>query len=220
MAPQPLSRVKPDAEVKFGAGILASHQKLCCIVMETISFGAQIEFNWSAILVDLLKSDPKTGMAMYEALAGGESRRAALGGAAKSALSEDDFLLFKAIEKVLSPARRVRNDFVHHIWGTSTALPDALLLINPKCLRQFEVEKSVGPGYPPNVDRSLIDVWKERDLDKTKEDIRNGLVTLGILSEGLAERPFSKPQIGASARQRLLSDPTIEQAVSKLKIQA
>jgi hypothetical protein len=215
MPPQPLSRVKPNAEVWWGVGILTPYPKLCCIITETISFGAQVEFNWSAILVDLLKSDPKTGMAMYEALSGGESRRAALEGAAQSALPEADFLLFKAIEKVLAPARRVRNDFAHHIWGASPTVPNALLLIDPKCLRQLEVWRANG-GYSPIVDRSLIAVWKEPALNEAREAMRDGLVILGILSEGLAEKPLARPQIGASARQRLLSRPPIAQALHKM----
>ena len=218
MAPQPLSRVKPNAAFQWGTGVLARYPNLCCIITEAISFGSQVEFNWSAILVDLLKSDTRTGMAMYEALSGGESRRAALEGAAKSALSEADFLLFKAVEKVLAPARRIRNDFAHHIWGASKAVPKALLLIDPKCLRQHEVENVVGPGWPPQVDRSQVMVWREPDLNEARETIRDGLVILGILSEGLAEKPLARPAIGASARQQLLSRQTIAQALRKMSV--
>ncbi len=153
-------------------------------------------------------------MAMYEALSGGEARRAALEGAAKAALPEDDFLLFKAVEKVLGPARRIRNNFAHHIWGTTTEIPDALLLIDPKCLREFEVQKSDGRSLI--IERSLVYVWKERDLKEARAAIHDGLLILGILSEGLAEKPLARPQIGASARQQLLSRPPIAQALQRM----
>jgi hypothetical protein len=181
--------------------------------METISFGAQVEFNWSAILVDILRSSPKTGMAMYEALSGGEARRAALFGAAKSAMSDDDFQLIKAVDLVLAPARRVRNDFVHHIWGVSDKIPNALLLIDPKSLRQFEISQvSGGPGF----DDALVSVWKKRDLTEARETMREGLLSLGVLSEGLAEKPLEHPKISASARQRLLNQTPIAQALHKM----
>jgi hypothetical protein len=213
MAPQPLSRVKRHALVEFGGEVLKPYPELCCIVMETISFGAQVEFNWSAILVDILRSDPKTGIAMYEALSGGESRRAALLGAAKSAMSDADFMLLQSIDIVLAPARRVRNDFVHHIWGISAKVPNALLLIDPKSLRQFEVSQVAGgPGF----DDALVNVWKEHDLIEARETMRHGVLTLGVLSEGLAEKTLERPQIGASARQRLLSQHPIAQALHKM----
>ena len=215
MAQQPLSRVQPRAGFEWGSGVLAPYPALACIVMDTISLSAQMEFNWSAILVDLLKSDPKTGVAMYEALSGGESQRAVLMAAAKSALLKDDNTLFQAIWKVLLPAKRLRNQFVHHIWGASSEVPNALLLIDPKCLRKFEVEKSVGPSYPPDVDRSLVTVWREDDLGQGRETVREGLIILGILSEGLAEKPLERAQIGASARERLLNRPEIAQAFQK-----
>ena len=153
-------------------------------------------------------------MAMYEALSGGESRRAALEGAARAALPEADFLLFKAVEKVLSPARRIRNEFAHHIWGTTTEIPNALLLIDPKCLREFEVQKSDGRSLI--IERSWVYVWKERDLREARAAIRDGLLILGVLSEGLAEKPLARPEIGASARQQLLSRPPIAQALHKM----
>ncbi|HEV2562337.1 MAG TPA: hypothetical protein VGT78_09375 [Rhizomicrobium sp.] len=193
--------------------MLTPYPNLCCIIMEAISFGSQVEFNWSAVLVDLLKSDTKTGMAMYEALSGGESRRAALQGAAEAALPRDDFLLFKAVEKVLAPARRVRNTFAHHIWGVSDAVPNALILIDPKCLRQYEVQRASSLG--PEVDRSLVTVWKERDLNEARAAIYDGLLILGILADGLAGKPLERPQINASARQQLLSRPPILQALRK-----
>jgi hypothetical protein len=211
MAPQPLSRVKASAVVSWGQGALKSYPHLCSIVMEAISFGAQVEFNWSAIIVDLLRAEAKTGMAMYQALSGAEARRTALSAAAKIALSPDDFILFQSVEKALRSARRARNNFVHHIWGTSDQVPDALLLIDPACLLDFEVRKS-SDGEAREIDNSLIAVWKQRDLESAREAIRDGLSVVGGLARGLLE---NKPAIaiGDLARQHLLSWPAIAQAV-------
>jgi len=216
LAPQPLSRVKRDASFHWGTGVLTPYPHLCCIITETISFGSQVEFNWSAILVHLLQSDARTGMAMYEALSGGEGRRAALEGAAKVALSIEDFRLFKAVEKALAPARNVRNRFAHHVWGATDEIPDALLLIDPQCLRQLELEQAFGLRTPPDENRSLIIVWKERDLIAARDSNQESCVILGILGDALAAQSIKRPYIDEVSRQKLISYPAIAQALAKL----
>jgi len=227
MPPQPLSKVKSRASLRWGPGTATRYPDLCCLVMETIGLGAQVEFNWSAILVDMLRADFTIGIAMYEALSGSESRRAALLGAAESALSADDFLLLKAIDKVLAPARRSRNDFVHHIWGISDEVPNALALIDPKCLRKFEVGVAVvnlqmsasrKVLLPPDIDRSLVAIWKEAAIREARDSAIDALSVLGILSTGLSS---SQPaiEIGDSARQQLLSRPAVAQALQRMSPQ-
>ncbi|MDE2462647.1 MAG: hypothetical protein KGO02_02885 [Alphaproteobacteria bacterium] len=158
-------------------------------------------------------------MAMYEALSGGEARRAAIMGAASVALPEEDFLLFQAVDKVLTPSRRVRNKFAHHIWGASTELPNRLLLIDPEALREFEVQKAgekygVQPEYDP-FDRSRILVWKRADLEEVRTAAHAGLVILGELYHGLAES-YPDVAISVQGRQQLLSRPAIEQAFQQM----
>lgn len=224
MSPQPLSRVRSKAEVRFGPNTATTYPHLCSIAMEAITLGAQAEFNWSAILVDFLKADFTTGMAMYEALSGGEARRSALLGAAQSALDADDFLVLKAIDKALAPARRVRNDFVHHIWGRSKEVPDALLLIDPRCLRSYEVGIAVTNAemnatrrvkLPPDIDRSLIAVWREKDLKQARDAMIEALDVLARLSIALSvARPAI--QIAGRERQQLLNRPAIAQALQQM----
>ena len=224
MPPQPLSRVNRKAQVTYGPATATTYPNLCAIVMEVISLGAQADFNWSAILVDMLRADFKTGMAMYEALAGGEARRAALMGAAQSAFSPEDFLLLQAMEKAFAPTRRVRNDFAHHIWGRSIHVPNALLLIDPRCLRTFEVGVAMTNAemartrmakVPPDFDRSLIAVWREPDLAQAREAMIEALKCLGLLAGGLS---FARPRIRIPEleRKKLLSYPAIARALQRL----
>jgi hypothetical protein len=224
MPPQPLSRVKPNAEIKWGPKVLQQYPDLCCIVMEAISLGSQIEYNWSVILVDLLRAEPRAGMAMYEALSGGEARRAALRAAARTVLPEDDYLLLQAVEIAIAPARKSRNDLAHHIWGTSDAVPNALLLIDPAGLRKFEVgvattnlEMSAGRRAKifPEFDRASVQVWKKRDLEQMRKSTIDALSILGTLS-GALNLSYPVPEIDAQTRQQLLKEPQVAQALQRL----
>jgi len=126
MAGQPLSSLDPKAGYSFGIDILERHPELASYIAQTISIGSIIERRWSAILVQLLQADPLTGMAMYQALTSTVAQRAALGAAAKVRLSPEDFKLFQAVATAITPARKIRNDFAHHIWGESALVPGGL----------------------------------------------------------------------------------------------
>jgi hypothetical protein len=93
----------PSASVSYGekkGDFISAHRFRCT------GFEAKRRLKMACLFL----SGRRFSLAMYEARSGGESRHAALEGAAKSALSEADFLLFKTVERVLAPARRIRND--------------------------------------------------------------------------------------------------------------
>lgn len=221
MPAQPLSRVKSKAGIKWGPDALKRYPDLCCIVMDTISLGSQIEYNWSVIIVDLLRAEPRAGMAMYEALAGGEARRAALMAASRVSLPKNDYLLVQAVEKALAPTRRNRNNFAHQIWGISDEVPDALMLINPAALREFEVgvattnfEMSRGRKAKmfPDLDRASVMVWKKRDLEEARSSTIDALSILATLT-GALNQSYPVPGISAQARRQILRWPQVAQAL-------
>ena len=86
MGPQPLSKVRPKAIYRFGNGVFETHPDLSVIIIRVVNTGAMAEWRWGGMLVDLMSADVRTGMAMYEAHSGAESRRAALLAAAQSKL--------------------------------------------------------------------------------------------------------------------------------------
>lgn len=216
MSPQPLSRVKSKAKFGFPGNALQQRPKLSTIIAQIIGRDAATEHRLSLILVDVLRADPKTAIAMYQSVQSSEARRAMLSAAVKARLRPDDRALFDAVLKAIAPSRRVRHSFAHHIWGLSPELPEALLLVDPADLLRFdadaaEVNRKMGieaqaiPLTPLN--RSKVMVWKKRALDAA---LRNADDALGTVAE--LEWSFhwwSISEINVQIRKLLLNRPSV-----------
>ncbi|MGP0058862.1 MAG: hypothetical protein ACLPID_06220 [Beijerinckiaceae bacterium] len=222
MSPQPLSRVKRDAKFLFSTKALLDHPELCSAAMRIIDIGSRIEHTWSLILVDLLKSDPRVGVSMYQALTSSDARRAALMAAAKVKLSSQDFLLFQACFEAVAPVRRLRNSFAHHLWGSSSDVPNALLLADPEdFLRQdvnaaeakIEMEATGRVAYLEKIDTSEIQVWKKASFERALKEAQTAHFTLRELGTGL--HVFG-PGINVKTRELLLNRPLVSQALQRL----
>ena len=157
--------------------------------MRVIAVWAHIDGNLASVLTNCLKTDITTGAAMYQALTGGDAKRAVLLAAASTRLSPDDFAIFNAALRVIKPSRDRRNDFAHNIWAYSAQVPNALLLMHSSVVinqnvawRQY-IEDHKKPievrdgivrhvlPWPPayKLDDSKIQVFKEGDLIRDLE---------------------------------------------------
>lgn len=216
MAPQPLSRVNPKANIIFHPNVLLKTPALGVLPMTVISHWARIDAVLATLLSGMLKSDLMIGLAMYQRLMGGEARRSALDGAAKEALNESDYNLYLSVLKVIKPSRDRRNDFAHYMWASSPELPDALLLIDPKAVvkhlaqhDQFIINIPILGAHraklPETIDRSLVQVFRDTDLNaeiKAAEAAHGYVDTLkhvflgGFASDHMRQKLLSAPQIG------------------------
>src|SRR5271156_4524441 len=97
------------------------------------------------MVAQFLRADFAVVRAMLQALIGAGGKRAAMDAAAKSALSEEDCLYYDALMRAIKTSRNKRNDFVHHLWGISPDIPDALLLLDPTqaIASQFAIESYI-----------------------------------------------------------------------------
>lgn len=189
------------------------------IVMGINSLHAHIDHLWGLIFIDLMHAAPRVGYQIYQSLSGGVARRAAIDAAAKERLSEADYQLFAAVGRALAPQRRRRNDFSHHLWGTSPEVPDALLLADPAGTAEHQANrityiatlmKTREAAPTPQQDRSKIQVFTRAALIeayKEAEEARNILVALSFtLHRETGER------IDAQSRKRLLEYPRVARA--------
>jgi hypothetical protein len=223
MAPQPLSRVNPKAITTFGPECFDSHPELSRLVVRAINTGSMIEARWSVILVNLVKADPRTGAAMYQALSSSEARRAALSAAASIRLSKDDYLLFQAVTRVTTPQRNARNQFAHHIWGMSPQLKDTLLLADPTFFTDIVIDATARiekishikllPAFP-KLDYSKIDVWTRKSLETANKLAEEAQEIILDLTKGISRS--AGEEIGEQWRQKLLDRPLISQAIDRL----
>ena len=222
MPGQPLSKIKSDAKFTAGAEVFKAHPEMMLMAMQTIAAGAGIDYVFSYILTNFLHADPLTGMAMYAALSGGEGRKAVLKAAAQTRLSNSDFLLTDIVFNWTAPARKIRNDFAHHLWGYSEDVPDAVLLIDPKCMVGFdigvrmanmEMQQSRKIIFPTAYDLSLIRVYRKRAIDDAFQIVAKASETLVIL--GLDLQLSDGGGISEDTRARLLREPVIGQQYAK-----
>src|SRR4051794_40777264 len=86
--PQPLSWVKPNADISVGPQSLHVFPQFLPQIMGVIAQWAHIDGDFANIFSQLLRADIEVGTAVYQAFNGVEARRIALFAAAKVALPE------------------------------------------------------------------------------------------------------------------------------------
>lgn len=226
MSPPPLKNFRSVKDIQFTPDALKRQPILARRVAQVIALGSVLDFRWSEMLTDLLKGDYKISMAMYQALAGAEAKRAALLGAATASMFRLDLPLFRAVGTATKEARDLRNRFAHHLWGESKELPKALLLADPNCILDHRIgvrivnsrmreTRSIIP--PPDIDRSRILVYRAADLDDAVKTTREATITAGMLAH---ELHMTDGQIGEHMRLRLLSRPLVSQALQRQSTQS
>lgn len=127
--PQPLSRVKPDAQIHVSASAIQVQSLFQEDILKVIVFWAHIVGNIASLFSTLLKSDIEVGTAVYQAFNGLEARRVALFAAAEKAVPEWQRIAIEAVWKATRGSRVQRDKFCHHVWGYSLDIPKALLLM-------------------------------------------------------------------------------------------
>jgi hypothetical protein len=226
MPPQPLSKVSKSSRLRFGTGSLETHPELAAKVLRVIHLGSMIEYEWSTILVELLKADPRIGAAMYQALAGAEARRAALEGAAKARLDAKDFDLFLAVALTTRQAARQRNAFVHHAWGDSPDIPDALLLADFSHFINLGVKAALKPRiytahrWPIDLrqlDRTAVQVYTRVNIEEAVSVSETAVRRIRALDVWLQSVGTDEPN--ARIRAQLAQLPQVEQALQRLTTQ-
>lgn len=213
--PQPLSKVKRNAEVEVFPYALRDHPDFALIAMEVISLWSDIDGNLAGVLANMMETDIAAGAAIYQALSGGEARRSALLAAAGT-LPQWQKLLLQACLKAIKPFREQRNHFAHHVWGRSNALPKALLLIPPEVVtkRNASYRQRAGrlPGgrgviAPQDFDRSRIMVYRKRDFEGARKDALEATSIVGLLYGSIG---YTRSE---QARRQLLHKPLVQQAL-------
>jgi hypothetical protein len=184
MAPQPLSRVKPDGPFVFGSSeALTADPKLGAAFAAAIGAWSYAESYYGFILASLLGAQAAPALAMMQVLTSTSAQDQALEAAAKTVLSVDDMPLFSAVMAVTRRHRNRRHCLAHGVIGHSSDIPRALLVAD---LRAFQLLTSnvfvarpllVGPVDSKEFIREAtrefsksVFVYREDDLvERTKE---------------------------------------------------
>lgn len=135
--PQPLSRVKPGAgynigNVGIGDSPLVKRPQLALLAMEGIRSWSDVENFMLGLYIDMLGGDNDLAATAYLALDGSSAKSAVINAVAAKTLSTENLQLFRAIFNIAGTRQKARDKLAHWVWGFSDALPDALLLVDPR----------------------------------------------------------------------------------------
>lgn len=169
--PQPLSRVKPDANIAFGnAGDrpLLRHPDLAGLALEAIASWANVENFMLKLFVEMLGGNESLATNIYLALENQAAKNAAISAAAKTTLGKDsnEYSVFQAIISISKSSEKSRNKLVHWTWGDSPDIPYGLLLIDPRT--------TIG-----ELDKSDVYVYKKTDFQSIIE-VNDKLCGIGL----------------------------------------
>ncbi len=135
--PQPVSRVKSDANIEIGnvgTRTLASRPALAVMAMEAIAAWAHVESFMLRMYVELAGGAQSDAAAAYLALDTTSAKSKVVSVLAKLKLSKENYSLLRALIKLTKTAQKDRDKLAHWIWGSSEQLPDAILLADPRNL--------------------------------------------------------------------------------------
>jgi hypothetical protein len=180
--PQPLSRVKPGATARQRPSVL-DHlpAKYAQLVAGIFSNWSLIEHRLGILLVRILGANAEPALAMFATLEAQHLQLRAIEAAAKAALEEKEYDVFKATMSVARSVQTPRNQLAHWVWAHCPELPDALLLAEPKSAkdrdREFTLALESGETDPAKIaalntfDPAHIQVYREGDLQRARDDL-------------------------------------------------
>jgi hypothetical protein len=184
--PQLLSGVCANpGDITVSGDALKDVPEMSIIVAQLIGHWSRIDQELGLVLVRMLGAKDVPALAMYSALNRDRTRRDALNAAAKAVLNAADYNVFAAVFSAARTVEKTRNRLAHWAWGTCTALPRALLLVDPANLvdvAKFHIQARDDRSYwlsmpfeelvkKGSFDADRIYVYRLSDLERELADM-------------------------------------------------
>jgi hypothetical protein len=240
--PQPINKIVPDPTVHLDTNALSDKPKLASLVCQIFATWSTIEQELNFLFFVVLGADAAPAIAIYAELRTQQLQLVALEAAAKAALSEDDYLIFKAATSIATSVQTPRNHLAHWAWGRCRERPDLLALANPKMLkeRDFRVAKHI-VGKPLETldalevavlhlfDNSEIIAYSNADLERALRDLKAAQFILHYLRLYLDPRPvqvlskkpgkpiWDRDETRSALLERLNGQQLFREAVARLR---
>ncbi len=135
--PQPLSRVNPKAGIIIGnAGDrpLSRHPDLAVLALEAIASWSNVEAFLLRLFIQLLGGNESLAASVYLSIEAQSAKTSAIKAASTKVLEtrSQEANVLDAILRLAKTNEKDRNKLAHWTWGESPAIPDAVLLIDPR----------------------------------------------------------------------------------------
>jgi hypothetical protein len=164
--PQPLSKFAHPKRVFLGAGggreALSDHNPaIALLAMKVITEWSNVEERISVIFIKMLGANPVPGAAIYSALSGTASQKAAVRGVARVALSPAENDVLEALLSLFTTAAKARNKIAHWIWGYCDYGP---ILCEPSAYIDWNAASESGVKMPHLYPLKNVYVYTEQDM--------------------------------------------------------
>ena len=226
--PQPLNTFNSEIvkhPITWGVTKLEDHPHFALQILQTIATWSASDQNLAIVITNFLHSDIEIVSEMLRDLRP-EAISKAIDTGARFRLNPDHYRLFATSLATTKASRNRRNEFAHHIWGTSEAIPDALILADPKDLNREMVamtgpiQRGLGVGRTPRYDHGLpwdtskYYVYRANDLQSTLDDARRAEKIINLLrAMSMINPPFFNQASFDSICVQLEADLQIQQAL-------
>lgn len=200
--PQPLSKVNSNAGYELcnaGQRVLSERPQLAVMAIEAVASWVNVESFLMRLFVTLMGGHRELAARIYMALEIQSAKNAALGEIIKTVKDEKMQALILAVIAIAKTNQKSRDKLVHHIWGISRDIPDALLLVDPRILNTKVV--------PPGDD---IFVWKENDF-RSAIEANDRLCGYGHMLEMMVGDPSHPAIESMQLYDRLCNQPEVQE---------
>jgi hypothetical protein len=178
MPPLNPSGKKAKIPVAIFSKIAITRPELSSRAARCIALGAQIESLYGAVLTTVLGAYAAPAAAMYRSLQSLNAQLAVVHAAAEVVLNQEEMGVLNAITRISNRALKHRHRFAHWVWGHHQGYPDALTLIKPEALLEYET--SAQGFMHPNEGRGLLDgfdvgrclVYDAKALDEAIKELQ------------------------------------------------
>ena len=221
--PQPLFRVKPNANFLIDDDQLRKNPELATKIAEIVSSWSMVENNIATIFIMLIGGRSDAAMAIYQALEGAGAKDAALRAVARNTLSGQRLSLFEVVTKLVKRVAKQRNTVVHGLIGTSEQVPGSILIISQRDMAahmfQLFIKQHDGSSEPVQIRTNASEafsrncyVYSAPDLDNIVERCRWADSLTLDLAVVCAEIHHARDR----SLSRLLAEPLVQRGLSRL----
>ncbi len=220
---QPLNknydRVSP---ILIGPQTFEKRPKLAVYVAQIIAGWAQVDLTLSTVLARYARRNIEQSIDMYLSIEGFASQAKILDAAAKTALTRDNYLLYKATMRFIRLNYDTRNELAHWGWGITDTIPDALIIFEPVSKKKLDALafNLIGQNLAAiqgkiselkKQDHLKIFFYRESDLKKCADD----MFKAEAFADRLQQLSSSESDI-EEGRSVLLTRPELKQFYEKM----
>jgi len=214
--PQPLPKKYAAQVVVDQAAAVRQEQALNAA--NAIAQWAKFDALMPILYNSLIKSDPTPAAAAFAAIRNFKTRQDTIRKQAEISLKEQtDRDALDAILKIYNSTAKGRDKIAHHLWGTHDDFPDAIILVDPRIVRNLSTATK---AHEANADftlekaeqyvdemRQAMTIWRTNDFSDITSRARRGFVLANIFSIMSSKHGPSAPD--QKARQMLYAQPEI-----------